>query len=352
MNIEKDTWSVIDLYFKDTPNYIAKHHLDSYNDFIDKKLPQLFKEKHKQTVWRDGIPDTTKYIYSANIYFGGKDGTQFRIGKPTIYDHDTKEMRILYPNEARLKNLTYGCDIFFDIEVEYSLLDEDTGKYIYQNIEPPMNTDFMKNKFLTRLPIMIQSKLCSLYGLSEEIKMNLGEGKYDPGGYFIFDGREKVIVCQERKAENKLFLHHSKIDRISHYIEVKTRSIDELKSARTNRVQIEFNGLLTVRMGQSDAFLEERNGRDIPLFIVFRLLGIESDKEILEFIFHDLDTKSTTILMEMIRPCINDPYIIEDQVYDQESAINYCQNIHKKIIADKESKFSQIKRNKQLKSIL
>ena len=208
--------------------------------------------------------------------------------------------RVLYPNEARLKNLTYGCDLFFDIEVEYSLLDEETGKYIYKN-KLPLKDNFMKNKFLTRIPIMLHSKLCSLHGLNDKIKQNLGEGKYDPGGYFIFDGREKVIVCQERRAENRIFLHNSQIDRISHYAEVKSASIDELKAARTNRVQLENSGLITVRMGQTDAFLEERNGRDIPLFIVFRLLGIESDKEILEFILGDLSDKSATILFENVK---------------------------------------------------
>ena len=42
-------------------------------------------------------------------------------------------MKILYPNEARLKNLTYGCDVYIDVDVEYSLFNEQTGKYIYQN---------------------------------------------------------------------------------------------------------------------------------------------------------------------------------------------------------------------------
>lgn len=352
MNIEKDTWFIIDSYFKSEPEYIGRHHIDSYNDFIDKKLPQIFKEHSKQIVYRDGIPTDSKYRYSANIYMGGKDGTKFYIGKPTIYDHETKEMRILYPNEARLKNITYGCDVYYDLEVEYSLLDEDTGKYIYKNLKPP-ESEFMKKKFLTRLPIMLHSKLCALNNLSQPMKQNLGEGKYDPGGYFIFDGKEKVIVCQERTVENKLFLKLSKVDRITHYVEVKSRSIELLsKSARTNRVQLESTDMITVRLGQSNAFLEEKNGRDIPLFIVFRLLGIESDKEILEFILQDLDTKSATILMDMLRPSINDPFIIEDQVYDQASAIHYCENIHKKIIKDKESKFTQIKRNKQLRLTL
>ena len=120
MNIEKDTWFIIDSYFKSQPEYIGRHHIDSYDDFIETKLPKIFKEQSHEIVYRDGIPSDTKYRYYADIYIGGKDGTKFYIGKPTIYDHDTKEMRILYPNEARLKNITYGCDVYYDLEVEYS----------------------------------------------------------------------------------------------------------------------------------------------------------------------------------------------------------------------------------------
>lgn len=351
MNLEKDTWNVIESYFKSTDDYIAKHHIDSFNDFISTKLPLLFKEKCHEFVVRSGIPDDKKYLYRVEIYIGGRNGDKFNIGKPTIYDNETQKMRVLYPNEARLKNLTYGCDLFLDIEVEYSLLDEETGKYIYKN-KLPVSDHFMKNKFLTRIPIMLHSKICSLYKLPERVKQNLGEGKYDPGGYFLFDGNEKLLVCQEQRANNRIFVHNSQIRRISHYAEVKSASIDEIKTARTNRVQLENSGLLTVRMGQTDAFLEEKNGRDIPLFIVFRLLGIESDKEILEFLLEDLDSKKSTILFEMIRPSMNDPFIIEEEVYDKDSAIHYCENIHKKIIADRESKYSQIKRNKQLRLTL
>ena len=145
-------------------------------------------------------------------------------------------MKILYPNEARLKNITYGCDVFIDIDVEYSLFNENTGKYIYQNVPAPSN-NFMKNKFLTRLPVMINSKICALNGLPDTVKRNLGEGKYDHGGYFIIDGREKTIVSTERKAENKIFLHKADVDKLTHYAEVKSTSLIDF----AQQEQTEYN---------------------------------------------------------------------------------------------------------------
>ena len=117
MDIQSDTWYVIDSYFKNTEYYIEKHHIDSYNDFIDVKLKQIFKQVYHLNVYRTGIPET-HYLYTADIYLGGKNADKYYISKPTVYDHETQKMKILYPNEARLKNLTYGCDVFIDIDVE------------------------------------------------------------------------------------------------------------------------------------------------------------------------------------------------------------------------------------------
>ena len=97
---------MIDSYFKNTPNYIEKHHIDSYNDFVDVKLKQIFNQVKVQNIYRSGIPDT-HYLYTAHVYLGGKSGDKYYVSKPTIYDHEQQKMRVLYPKEARLKNLTY-----------------------------------------------------------------------------------------------------------------------------------------------------------------------------------------------------------------------------------------------------
>ena len=52
----------------------------------------------------------------------------------------------------------------------------------------------LKKIYLGRFPIMLQSNLCVLNGLSKEVRFNMGECRNDWGGYFIIDGKEKVIV--------------------------------------------------------------------------------------------------------------------------------------------------------------
>ena len=46
--------------------------------------------------------------------------------------------------------------------------------------------------------------------------------------------------------------------------------------------------------------------KPIPLFFLFRALGIESDKEILECIFYDLSNPHLRDMMEILRPSLEE----------------------------------------------
>ena len=118
MDIEKDTWSAIDSYFRDTDDYLVKHHINSYDDFIKRKIPLIFKNGNHKTYYRTDYNDNN-ILYQYDVYYGGKEskGTGIYISKPTIIDHKNGIKRQLYPNEARLKDLTYGADVFYDVDI-------------------------------------------------------------------------------------------------------------------------------------------------------------------------------------------------------------------------------------------
>ena len=71
MNLESDTWEIIDSYFRDIPNYIVRHHIDSYNDFVDNKNSLVFKNLNHQEVIRYDKDDNT-IRYTIDIYYGGE----------------------------------------------------------------------------------------------------------------------------------------------------------------------------------------------------------------------------------------------------------------------------------------
>uniref|UniRef100_A0A6C0EZY1 DNA-directed RNA polymerase n=1 Tax=viral metagenome TaxID=1070528 RepID=A0A6C0EZY1_9ZZZZ len=326
MNLESETWEVINSYFRDIPNYLVRHHIDSYNDFIQNKIPQIFNNMSKIPPIILLDEDDKNITYEIQLYYGGRNHDKYKIAKPTIKNFPSGEIRQLYPNEARLKNLTYGADFFYSIDVDFTMKRGD--HVVFQN-RPIENAEFLENIYLGKIPIMLKSDLCILSHSTGEMLSQMGEDQYDLGGYFILDGAEKTIVSQERKAENIIFLNTvtdpNGTEKYTHFAEVKCVSDESFANARTVKVQLEATGPITVRLGQTRPLLDENENRDVPLFIMFRTLGIESDKQILEYILGDLDTKSelVTKMMELLRPSILDPFIIKDEIYDKERADSY-----------------------------
>ena len=345
MNLETDTWDVINSYFKHTPNPLVRHHIDSYNDFIQHKIPLIFQNltKNPPFVLIDANDNTI--IYEIKIYYGGKNSNKYSFKKPTIKSFPSGEIRQLFPNEARLKNMTYGSDFFYSIDIEYTIKKD--GKPI-EGFEKVLMTDepFLNNIYLGNIPIMLKSDLCVLKGHHDELLTQMGEDPYDLGGYFIIDGAEKTIVSQERKAENIIFLETlpipkelNQIPKYTHRAEIKCVSDEAFARARTVKVELEKKGTITVRLGQNTPFLLPNKNRDIPLFIMFRALGVETDKQILEYIVGNIDNDDilTNQLLELLRPSILDEFILEEEIYNKESAELYLTKFSKKT-TDKDTK--------------
>ena len=171
---EEDLWSVIYSYFKDLPEdkenklpfkknyYLTNHHLDSYNDFILTKIPQTLKENNPQTVFlereeNDSGKDYT-YKYEIDLYYGGLEGNKIYIGKPVISENDRKKQ--MFPNEARLKNLTYSSDIFCDIDM---VIRNNSLSKQEREIASESSKKTFSKMFLCSIPIMLHSKICVLH---------------------------------------------------------------------------------------------------------------------------------------------------------------------------------------------
>ena len=43
-------WTIIDRYFKDHPDFLIQHHLTSYDDFVQNRIPQILREKNPITI--------------------------------------------------------------------------------------------------------------------------------------------------------------------------------------------------------------------------------------------------------------------------------------------------------------
>lgn len=303
--MENISWKIIDRLFNDNPNFLVSHHLDSYNDFINVGIRKIFQENNP-------IRFTEKEKEKANeclLYFGGKDGSKIYFGKPIIYDEEN--VHFMFPNEARLRNMTYGITIHYDIDVDFIINDTDDGNPIQQSI-------VIEKVLLGKFPIMLKSNVCVLNKMTKDVCYQMGECRNDHGGYFIIDGKEKAVVCQEKFADNMINVKlHSKGDLYSHSAEIRSVSEDTSKPIRTCGVRIiDSHKQIVVSIPNVK--------KHIPLFILMRAFGITSDKKIIEMCLLDLEKQKHYI--ELFRPSIHDANII----FNQQTALEYIASFTKR----------------------
>ena len=149
---------------------------------------------------------------------------------------------------------------------------------------------------------MLQSDLCILNGLNREVRYNMGECRNDHGGYFIIDGKEKVIISQEKFADNMLYIRDNYNDIYSHGADIRTVSEDASKPERTLSIRIVAPS--TTYTNNQIVVNIPNVRKPIPLFILFRALGVVSDKQIIEYCLLDMEKNSSMI--DLFIPSIHD----------------------------------------------
>ena len=309
---DKISWKIIEKYFESNPEYLTMHHLNSFNDFVDNGIPRIFRDNNPIKIMKEQDEKTKEFQLQANLYLGGKDGKKIYYGVPTIYEDDGRH-HTLYPNEARLRNMTYAFSIHVDVDVVFKIANANGV------LEESMYT--IEKVYMGKFPIMLNSKMCILHGLSSDARFNMGECRNDPGGYFIIDGKEKAVICQEIFANNMLNIKDSVNDIYSHAVEMRTKSEDPSKPVRTLSVRM-VTPTKTLKNGQIVVNIPNVK-KPVPLFIVMRALGVLSDKEIIQTCLLDLETYDN-----YVDDFISSVYDA-GQIYSQESALQYISSFTK-----------------------
>jgi DNA-directed RNA polymerase beta subunit len=313
-------WKVIKRLFDDDPQMMVRHHIDSYNDFFGKGIFKIFRERNPIILQKEQDPDTQEFNLRCELYLGGKNGDKVYFGKPVIYDDDREHY--MFPNEARLRNMTYGTTIHYDVDVVFKIAVPDSSGEGGSGTRIEVTTATLERILLGRFPIMIQSNHCILHGLEPKARFYMGECKNDYGGYFIIDGKEKTIISQEKFADNMLYIRENNEDNVyTHAADIRTVSEDASKPERTLSVRIVApTSLLT----NKQIVVNIPNVRSpVPLFIVMRALGVISDRDILEFCLLDLDENAE--LLDHFIPSIHDA----NKIFTQEGAIKFIATLTK-----------------------
>lgn len=352
-SIQTDIWKIIDIYFRDNPQALVRHHIDSYNDFLDYDISTIFRETNPLHLDLDYDEIGNRFLSSAKLYFGGKDGKSVFYGKPIIYDENNNNIHFMFPNEARLRNMTYAVPIYCDIEIDitrifpentllgnsedmpYTYVDSEKYKISVSEEEktPSKVKEFIANirstlssnniqqfrmrpirKFICNLPIMIQSKYCILHGLPRESRFALGECKNDVGGYFIIDGKEKTVVCQEKFGDNMMYV--KKVTNDDKYLfSAEIRSVSENVSKPIRTLSMKLVAPSAKYTNQNIVVLIPNVKKPVPLFILFRALGILSDREIISMCLlkDPQDNSVSNTILDWFLPSIHDAAVIQTQ---------------------------------------
>ena len=126
-------WTILDKYFKDNPTSLVDHHLNSFNNFFENGINQIFREKNPITILLDMDKVTKEHNLKIQLYLGGKEGDKIYYGKPVIFDDNNNHY--MYPNEARLRNFTYGISVHYDVDVDYFIREEGNPEEVIEKNE-------------------------------------------------------------------------------------------------------------------------------------------------------------------------------------------------------------------------
>ena len=280
-----DSWKVIRAYFKQ--HGLVSQQIGSFNQFIEKNIQEIIDENNRILIEPDinySKKDEEENKYELLL------GQSRIAASPQFLENNDNSQRIIFPNDARVRNLDYLSELSLDVVLSEK---KKNGK----------NDIHCDNLNIGKIPIMVRSNYCSLNGKTDDERIAVKECEFDQGGYFIIGGGEKVIVAQERMATNFVYVFNKKEQSgFSWQAEVRS-NVDgsnrppvlfAVKIAKKNtHLKNNLDGLITARIPYVKA--------DIPIVILFRALGLESDKDIMDYIVFDENDNS---FKELLRPSL------------------------------------------------
>lgn len=310
-NYNNEPWKVIESYFQGINlQQAVKHQLESYNNFVQVQIPKTIEMFNPLNIKseNDYVKEANKYSLETFITF-----KNFCIQRAQIHENNGAT-KLMFPQEARLRNFTYSSNMKIDIVIKYIVR---TGKDL--SSEQTIYKE-MKNLCIGKLPIMLKSSICILNQYQHIPHTLNGECYMDPGGYFIINGSEKTCLGQERAAENRVqcFNITKNNNKWSWLAEIK--SVPDNKCISPKQISL-YIATKNNGFGCSIYLQIPRIKIPIPLFIVFRALGVIQDKKICEYII--LDTESEDDKIKKLLLSLRASIVDANDYLTKEDAITY-----------------------------
>lgn len=275
---------LIDMYFMNNNNTMMYRHLyESFDDLIN-IIPKITEENTMHRYMKEDI----LYIHKIKI-------KNIKIKLPC----DEYDKEYITPDVARKRNLTYSITVYGDAYLETTQTDikQDKIETFEKKVE---------NIIIAKIPTMVKSKYCILDKMPENNKV---ECMIDPGGYFIVNGNEKVVVSLERQVSNKLLF----LVKDNNFIcTINSQKYEAISTIQSFSVILKNDNLFV----QSNIFNQE-----IQLIVFLKALGCTCELDIFNNITQNLqDNNVNNIIKESIYKCKNEA---NKHITSQEDAIDY-----------------------------
>lgn len=310
---------VIDSEF--SKNTYCGHHVSSFDNFISTGINQILTHLFivKKTFHNDRIKteeDRKIDIIDFEVKF-----SNVNTSKPSYRSAKSGIIKPLMPNMARKHNLNYCAPITIDADITATA-------YLKDSTEPIIRTDKIKGFQIASIPIMVGSRSCNLYEITKEAKKSLEEDVNDLGSYFIIKGGEWSIAMTESRLFNSPHIfknvgHEKEIARL----EFISKPGDAYENSSELIMKYVTNGNIYICF-TSNPYLKLL---EIPFHIVFKLLGMTSDKEIIDNIIYGYSTRENTDkTSERMFQILKKAFVANDAEFndallitDQASLLNY-----------------------------
>ena len=287
-------WKIIESYFKGHHlERLVRHQLESYNNFVGYQIIKTIEMFNPVRIASDQDYDPKSGKHSLEIFITFEN---FNIYRPQIHENNGAT-KLMFPQEARLRNFTYASAMTVDMNLKCIIRSGEnleSTQTLYKNL-PKIH--------IGKLPIMLKSNICVLTQYKHVNNEQTGECRFDAGGYFIINGSEKTVLGQERAAENKVYCYNISKNSTKYTWSAEMKSVPDFKCISPKQVNImvssKNNGF-----GYPIHIQIPRMKQPVPLFVLFRALGIESDKEICQHILLDIKSDKNKDLLQGLQASI------------------------------------------------
>jgi len=292
---EEEPFTMIQSYFRGQHlERLVRHQIESYNHFTNFQILRTIQMFNPVSIRseNDFIPEHNKYLLEMFVNF-----ENLKLFTPQIHENNGAT-KMMLPQEAKLRNFTYASNMYIDLNIQYVVRNTekmDTPKII-QTTLPKIN--------IGKMPIMLKSAICVLTQNSHIPHTFTGECSMDCGGYFIIKGSEKTVLGQERAAENRVYCFDGKnTTKWNWFAEIK--SVPDFKCISPKQIEMMIasknNGF-----GYPMFVTIPRIKQPIELFVLFRALGVISDKRACEYIVLDIDSDKHAQILKFLQASIID----------------------------------------------